>query len=237
MVILGSSFSIYGSNYAYRCSVCGSVSNGARKNEDLERGKFEVLCARCGGESAIQPVDESTAPSPLEIYGASKYMQELCFRGFEHCPVHILRFSSVYGKRLRLYDGEATIIAKLAGWIRNGRRPRLLEDGRQIRDWVYVGDIVATILKLVETQPPAVLINVCSGKPTRLGEACRHIARAMGTQCEPEIIGGYRTGDMRHCLGDCTSLRKLIGRIPITLDEGAELAFAETSAASFSAAS
>jgi dTDP-L-rhamnose 4-epimerase len=152
-------------------------------------------------------------------------MQELCYRGFERAPVNIMRFSSVYGTRLRLEDGEATIIAKLAGWIRAGERPRLLEDGRQIRDWVHVSDIVATVLALARGGATPSIVNVCSGAPTRLVEACDILSKVIASDCRPDIVGGYRAGDMRHCLGDATTLRKLIGRDPIPFSEGAGSAF------------
>lgn len=227
-VVLASSFSIYGSNYRYRCVACGAARDGSRNEANLARGEFEVLCAECGAGTAVEPISNSATPSPLEVYAASKYMQELCFRGFGAAHVNILRFSSAYGTRLRLDDGEATIVAKLAGWIRDGVRPKLLEDGRQIRDWVYVGDIVAAVEALLarEDAGPAIT-NVCSGVATTLVGACSIIAETIGMAIEPEVIGGYRGGDMRHCLGDARGLAELIARTPTTFRDGAALAFGE----------
>jgi dTDP-L-rhamnose 4-epimerase len=225
-IVLASSFSVYGAGYRYRCNRCGGEQGGERQERDLDAGQFEVLCTRCGAELEIQPITEATPPAPLETYGASKYMQELCFRGYAHCPVHIMRFSSVYGTRLRLDDGEATIIAKIAGWIRAGRSPELFEDGRQIRDWVHVSDVVAAATTLLGCDGPAQLVNVCSGTPTTLVEACTHLAELFGVTAPPVVRGGYRPGDMRHCLGDPSTLERLIGRRPLTFREGAASAFA-----------
>jgi dTDP-L-rhamnose 4-epimerase len=225
-VVLASSFSVYGANYEYECRACGAVRNGDRKTEALERGVYEVMCTVCGADADVLPLGESATPSPIELYGASKYMQELCFRGFECCPVSILRQSSVYGTRLRLDDGEATIIARIAGWIRSGQRPQLFEDGRQIRDWVHVDDSVAAILALTSGIPAPPIINVCTGVPTRLAEACAIIGEVVGWPGKPEIVGGYRLGDMRHCLGDPTVLTDLIGRKPISFEVGAARSFA-----------
>jgi dTDP-L-rhamnose 4-epimerase len=225
-IVHASSFSVYGSNYTYRCPDCGTERDGARREEDLRAGRFEVLCARCGAEARIVPITERATPNPLETYGASKYMQELSYRGLTRSPLTIMRFSSVYGDRLRLDDGEATIIAKIAGWIRDGLRPRLFEDGRQIRDWVYVGDIVATVHALLQADAVPPYVNVCTGSPATLAEACALIAAAMRKDCPPDIVGGYRAGDMRHCLGDPSEVTRLIKRRPLPLAEGARLAFA-----------
>lgn len=224
-LVLVSSFSIYGSNYGYRCSICGNEQDASRSVEDLAVGRYEVLCRLCRAECCVLPITEATASNPLETYGASKYMQELCFRGFSHCPVNIVRLSSVYGDRLRLDDGEATIIAKLAGWIRSGVPPQLFEDGRQLRDWVYVADVVDTILALLHNNVPHPVVNICSGVGTTLIDACTRLSEVIGVDCRPNLVGGFRPGDMRHCLGDPSVMRTLLGRDPIRFHHGAEHAF------------
>lgn len=224
-IVLASSFSVYGANYMYKCPTCSKVTTGERQPDALAQGQYQVLCPQCGTVAEIMPITEEAAPGPLEGYGASKYMQELCFRGFSACPVHILRFSSVYGQRMRVFDSESTIIARIAGWITNEQPPKLFEDGRQIRDWVYVGDVVEAILALLTGKAAPPIINVCSGVPTTLVEACNLIAEAIKVQCFPEVVGGFRAGDMRHCLGDSTLLSNLIERSPMQLSIGARLAF------------
>jgi nucleoside-diphosphate-sugar epimerase len=172
------------------------------------------------------PVTEDTPPNPLETYGASKLMQELCFRG-SNLPVTILRFSSVYGRSMRIDDNEATILAKIAGWIRRGERPTIFEDGLQSRDFVHVRDIVDAMLTLLASphgRHPA-LINVCSGEATTLLDACMMVAGAMGRRCEPIVTGVGRPGDMRHCLGATTRVRALLGRPPTPFDVGVREAF------------
>ena len=148
-LVLVSSFSIYGSSYTYVVPSTGKELSGDRRLEDLEQGRFEVYCRETGEEAEIAPIRESATASPLELYGASKYMQELCLKGFSHCPSTILRLSSVYGRRMRWHDSEATIVGRIAGWLSSGQRPQLLEDGRQIRDWVHVDDVVDAILGVV----------------------------------------------------------------------------------------
>ena len=224
--VLISSFSVYGSNYRFRCDRCGHEQNADRRADDMEQRRYEVVCGQCQGACSVLPITEGTCPNPLETYGASKYMQELCLRGFDRAPVTILRLSSVYGQRLRVDDGESTIIAKLAGWIRSGVTPDLFEDGRQLRDWVYVGDVVATVLAALrrETAP---VINVCSGVGTSLVDACEILSDVIGVPCRPRITGGFRAGDMRHCLGDPARMSALLEREPVRFRAGASQAFSE----------
>lgn len=213
-VVVASSFSVYGSSYRYRCTSCGMERNGDRRREHLEARRYEVVCDHCAGDAEVLPLGESGQTTPLELYGASKLMQELCFIGFDACPVTILRQSSVYGRRLRCDDGEATIIARIAGWVRAGNAPPLFEDGKQIRDWVNVEDIVAAVAAILNGVDAPAIVNACTGVPVSLWDACRIVALAVGSRCEPVVVGGYRAGDMRHCLGDPTSFARLLGRSP-----------------------
>ncbi len=225
-VVLASSFSVYGANYSYVCS--NGHLNGAERNEqNMQASRFEVYCSQCGQACNVLPITIAATPQPLELYGASKYMQELSLRGFTSAPSTILRFSSVYGTRLRLNDGEATIIAKLAGWVREKASPVLFEDGQQIRDWVYTGDIVAAALAVLAKPQAPSLVNVCSGLPVTLIQATEILAEIYGNQVTPTIAGGYRFGDMRHCLGDPAELASLIGRQPLSFVEGAAKVFSK----------
>ena len=81
--------------------------------------------------------------------------------------------------------------------------------------------------RLARAEAPAV-INVCSGVPTTLVEACESIADALGVDCPPKVVGGYRPGDMRHCLGDPSALRALLGREPLAFKDGVRMAFGLT---------
>lgn len=224
-VVVAGSFSVYGSNYQYEVAGTGHRIAAHRRLADLEAGLFEVTDPRSGAAATIVPITEAAVPSPLEAYGASKYMQELCFRGFTAAPVTVLRFSSVYGPRLRLDDGEATIIARLAGWVRDGVAPKLFEDGRQMRDWVYVGDVVAAATRILGGAAAPPIVNVCSGVPTTLTDATRILSDLYGRSVTPEVVGGFRPGDMRHCLGDPSTLAALIGRAPVPFRDGAQLTF------------
>lgn len=224
--ILASSFSVYGSSYEHHCLSCGAFNFGCRDPKDMDQGRYEMICSYCSSaDMRLLPIKTTALPSPKELYATSKYTQEILWRALPKKQT-ILRFSSVYGPGMRLNDGEATIIAQLAGSLGRGERPQLFEDGQQIRDWVAVSDIAAVIAKLLDgAQAPAVM-NVCAGVPTTLESACLTLAAALGKEIRPEIVGGWRPGDMRHCLGDHTELSVFLERHPQSLTvENARWAF------------
>ena len=231
-LILMSSFSVYGNAYRYQLADGSSIS-ASRHQQDIDAGRFGVYCPRTGQQGQVCPVSETAALQPLETYGASKAMQELCLAGFNAtnsgaAQTVVMRASSVVGSRMRWFDDDATIIARIAGWLSQGQQPVVFEDGLQARDWVSVEDVTEAIYRLLsETDVPSVL-NLCSGVPTTLLNACHQMAAAIGVSSDPIIKPQARPGDMRDCLGDAGKLTELLGRKPIGFDKAVASMFADS---------
>jgi UDP-glucuronate 4-epimerase len=125
------------------------------------------------------PVREDARLRPLSLYARSKRRAELVAgrlarrHGLE---LVTLRYFTVYGPRQRPDMAFAHFVrAALDG----GEMP-LLGDGRQQRDFTYVGDAVeATALALEDGRPGAVY-NVAGGRPAALADALRVLATELG---------------------------------------------------------
>ncbi|KKW45848.1 MAG: NAD-dependent epimerase/dehydratase [Parcubacteria group bacterium GW2011_GWB1_56_8] len=220
VAILISSFSVYGSGYTYQCLACSAKRDASRSREQLDRGQYEVICDKCGGNTGITPIAINAPLLPLETYGATKLAQERAFvKANTCCNVRILRLSSVYGSRMQLHGAEATILGHIIGQIQKGVGPSFFEDGKQTRDWVWVGDVVDSVRMALGRKGEAIT-NVCSGHATSLLDAARMAASIIGVDVEPVVVGGHRAGDMRHCLGDPSQMQLLIGRSSTKLDDG-----------------
>src|SRR5207245_616160 len=105
--------------------------------------------------------------------------------------------------------------------------PLVAGDGRQSRDFVHVSDIVpAFSLALARTDVADVNLNVGTGRATSVVAIARGLGRALGVPLDPEILGRFREGDIRHCVADITRTQRLLGYVPrVRLEEGlAELA-------------
>jgi dTDP-L-rhamnose 4-epimerase len=197
--------------------LCAVNARSPRYKRVILASSFSVY-----GKNA-ESVGPYTPTGPLEPYAASKLAQELALGDLPH--VSILRFSSVYGSGMRTSDSEATIAAKIAGWISREEPPRIFEDGLQTRDFVHVSDITATIAAILGGKPHPSTLNVCSGTPVTLLDACAAIASAMGKSVQPLVTGEKRAGDMRHCRGDASQLEALLERPSTPFAEGAREAF------------
>jgi len=98
----------------------------------------------------------------------------------------------------------------------------IFEDGEQSRDFVHVNDIVqANLLALEVDSGDYEMFNIGTGRPISIREVSRLLAEGLGKEIEPEIVGKYREGDIRHCVADISKARRILGFEPkVSLTEG-----------------
>jgi dTDP-L-rhamnose 4-epimerase len=199
-LVLGSSMVVYGEG-GYRCRAHGPVRPASRLAADLRAGRFEPGCPRCGHTLHPVAVTEETPPDPRSVYAATKLHQEhLCLASErEGGPaVTVLRYHNVYGPRMPRDTPYAGVAAIFRSALAAGRPPSVFEDGRQRRDFVHVRDVAeANVLALTAAAPVEGVFNVASGEPRSVGEMAATLAAAMGGPA-PEVVGGWRPGDVRH---------------------------------------
>ncbi len=110
----------------------------------------------------------------------------------------------------------------------NDSSPKIFEDGLQQRDFVSVYDLARACRLALETPAAAgEVFNIGSGRACTVRDVAARLARVLGKEhLEPEIVGKYRVGDIRHCFADIGKAQRVLGFSPqVTLDDGmAELA-------------
>jgi dTDP-L-rhamnose 4-epimerase len=115
--------------------------------------------------------------------------------------------------------------------LTRGEAPRVLEDGRQRRDFVHVTDVAAANLLALEAACGRAgtgtleAVNVCSGEPHTVGELATTLAEVMGGPA-PVVVGGARAADVRHVVADPAKARELLGFRAATSFEDGVAAFA-----------
>ncbi len=199
-LVLASSMVVYGEG-GYRCPAHGSVTPGPRALDRLGAGLFEPTCPDCGTELSPQAVPESAGLDPRNVYAATKLNQEhLCaaYARESRSTLFALRYHNVYGPRMPRDTPYAGVASIFRSELEAGRAPRVFEDGRQLRDFVHVGDVArANLLAHAALPDAAGAYNVCSGTPRSVGELARELSAAIGGP-EPRTTGEFRLGDVRH---------------------------------------
>jgi dTDP-L-rhamnose 4-epimerase len=216
-LVVASSMSIYGEG-KYLCSNCGEVSPPPRPLEQLKAKQWETRCPDCGRELTPLATDESKPLQCTSIYALSKKDQEemtLLFGRTYGIPVVALRYFNIYGTRQALSNPYTGVAAIFASRLLNGRSPMIFEDGRQMRDFVSVHDVVqANLLAMESDEADGLALNIGSGSPVSIAEVATELAKCMGEKIPAEITGKYRAGDIRHCFADITAARKILGYQP-----------------------
>jgi len=216
-LVVASSMSIYGEGQ-YLCAYCGDSMPGPRGIEQLAGKRWEVSCPDCGAELTPVPTAEKKPLQCPSIYALSKKDQEeicLLYGRTYGLPVVALRYFNIYGTRQALSNPYTGVAAIFASRLLHLKAPLVFEDGRQLRDFVSVHDAVnANLLAMESPQADGHAINIGAGTPISIREVASALSRAMGLQIFCEITGKYRAGDVRHCFGDISKARELLGYAP-----------------------
>jgi UDP-glucose 4-epimerase len=225
---------------AAQISVVQSIANPQLDNQVNYGGTLHVLeyarakgvkkvvlasSAAVYGDASELPVGEDAPKQPLSPYGVNKYASELAldyYASVHGVPTTSLRFFNVYGPRQDPSSPYSGVISIFTDRARAGRALTIFGDGRQTRDFVYVGDVVRalaaaladgnsrlvanvgmggeiSVLELART-----IVDLCGGRspidhqPARAGEILKSRARVdrlrdvLGVVAETKLVDGLR---------------------------------------------
>ncbi len=222
-LVVASSMSIYGEGL-YRDSKGDLVAGGERSLSQLQARNWELRDAN--GEILVPvPTPETKVPALASVYALSKFDQErLCLLAGRAYGMDALalRFFNIYGPRQALSNPYTGVLAIFASRLLNGRAPLVNEDGHQKRDFVHVTDVARACRLALEAGGAAgEVFNIGSGQARSVTEVACALARALNVEIEPEIVGKYRVGDIRHCFADISKARNLLNYAPrIQFEDG-----------------
>ena len=183
-----------------------------------EAGSSRIVFSSTGGamygETDEIPTPETVPPFPMSGYGQSKFCAERYLGLFSRVygmSTMSLRFGNVYGPRQDPH-GEAGVIAIFCGKFHEGGRPKVFGDGRQTRDYIYVGDLVEAIVSAGDSDAEGE-INIGTERETTVLELIEAVAAAGGKPFEPEFAEA-RLGEVeRSCLA-AGKARDVLGWVP-----------------------
>jgi UDP-glucose 4-epimerase len=173
---------------------------------------FASSCCAAYGE-CDGPAPESAPLRPLAPYGTSKVCGEEYLATWNRLygTAHVaLRLGNVYGPR-QMPHGEAGVVAIFMGLLRDGGTPTIFGEGRQTRDYVYVGDVVDAMLRALERDGG--VYNVGTGVETSVVGLYDAIRTASGIDREPAFAPA-RLGELQRSVLDASLAGRDLGWRP-----------------------
>jgi UDP-glucose 4-epimerase len=166
------------------------------------------------GDNANVPLHEDARPAPLSAYGADKLGCEQHGRVAWHIhsvPNTGLRFFNVYGPRQDPSSPYSGVISIFVDRLRGGRGIDIYGDGGQIRDFVFVKDVVRFLIAAMgKTDADSRVFNVCTGKGTSIRDLADTVGRVLGRK--PAVsVKPPRAGDIRISLGKPEGAAQFLG--------------------------
>ncbi len=188
-------------------------------------GVAKVIFASSGGaiygEQDYFPADEKHPTRPISPYGVAKLSTEqylFYYKAVYGLPYVCLRYANVYGPRQNP-EGEAGVVAIFASRMLKGEHPVINGDGKQTRDYVFVGDVVRANLAALDVSASEIF-NIGTGVETDVNTLFGHIRGLTGSSA-PEVHGPAKKGEqLRSVLGSGKISAALGWKPSVTLEEG-----------------
>ena len=196
----------------YECAQHGVQYPPLRPESQLQARIWEVACPVCGGPMQQLLTDEAIV-KPHNQYAMSKYTQEMIAINLGKrygIPTVAMRYSITQGPRQSFRNAYSGICRIFVTRMLAGHQPVAYEDGGQLRDYVYVGDVArANVLVLEDPRADYQVFNVGGGQATSVLEYSKLAADVLGVDIEAVAPGEYRFGDTRHIVSDISHLAAL----------------------------
>lgn len=167
---------------------------------------------------------------PENIYGFSKLaMDRVAARWYEKhsAPIVGLRYFNVYGpgehhKNECEGNKTASMILQMYQRAKAGEQLRLFKYGEQMRDFVYIRDVIAANLAALEA-PRSGVCNVGSGKARTFNDIVENLGKQLGQSFDVEYIDNPFTFYQTHTEAELSESKAVMGWEPSwSLEKGIE---------------
>lgn len=172
---------------------------------------------------------DRTEPRPTNVYAATKLAQEHLLSAWTSAHdtrVSVLRLQNVFGPGQSLNNPYTGVVPFFARLSRSRQPSEVYEDGRILRDLVYIDDVADALFAAVQ-QPAngSRCLDIGSGVATSIHDLARKIAASFDGP-EPTVVPKFRDGDVRAASCDIDLATNDLGWRPKwTLDDGLSALF------------
>lgn len=168
------------------------------------------------------PVDERHPLQPVDVNGVNKMAGEwyhLVYNNAYGIRSAVLRLTNTYGPRMRVRDARQTF---LGIWIRRlieGRPIQLYGDGKQLRDFNYVDDVVSALMLAASSDDAnGAVFNLGADDPASLRDTAELMIRIFGGGRFEQVPfpPDRKAIDIGDYYADYGKIREAIGWVPGT---------------------
>jgi len=190
------------------------------------------------GGNTRQPFSEHDGVDhPLSLYGATKKANELMAHSYAHLyrlPATGLRFFTVYGP----WGRPDMALFKFTKAMLAGEPIPVYNEGRMIRDFTYIDDIVEGIVRILDVVPrpnpewesnhpdpassdaPYRIFNIGNNRPVELLHFISVLEKSLGVKARLDLLP-MQPGDVPSTMADVNDLERATGFRPkTTVEEG-----------------
>jgi nucleoside-diphosphate-sugar epimerase len=195
--------------------------------EAKEAGVKRVVYASSSsayGDAKMFPQKETHLPVPISPYGVSKLAAEnycVTFAKTFGLETVSLRYFNVFGPRQNPESKYSAVIPAFLFAMMKGRRPVVEWDGKQSRDFTYVGNVVrANLNACVARGVSGEVFNVACGSTVSVIAIVNELNKLLGTHIRPQYAP-KRRGDVRKTCADVGKMKRMlrVGKV-ISFEDG-----------------
>ena len=172
-----------------------------------------------GGSDQLPFKEDDPVDMPLAMYAVTKRYNELQAYAYHklyglNCTG--LRFFTVYGPKGR----PDMALFKFTKAILENKPIEVYNDGKMLRDFTFISDIVSGVVGAIDKPFPYEIINLARGEQVQLLAFIEAIEKALGKKAEKQLLP-MQQGDVPATHGDITKAQKLLGYDPrVSIEEG-----------------
>jgi UDP-glucose 4-epimerase len=200
--------------------------------QSVARGVRKVVYISSGGaiygKPAALPIPETCPTEPECSYGITKLTVEKYLALFNHLhglDYVVLRPSNPYGSRQKP-DGIQGAVSVFLGRVAQGKPIEIWGDGRVVRDYIFVDDLIDGIYKAAVMQTPSRIFNIGSGSGHSLNEIVAVIRQVTGRPVDV-VYKDRRSFDVPTIYLDIFRARQELFWMPaVSLEAGVEKTWA-----------
>ena len=186
----------------------------ACKNTKVKKIIFASSGGTIYGECGSKAPDEKAFANPLSPYGVAKLSVEHYIKAYSELyglKYTILRYANVYGPRQDV-NGEAGVVAIFIGRMSQNKEFFIFGDGKQLRDYVYVKDVVSANIKSL-TKGNNEIINIGTNKTTSVTKLAQELSKIIGYTKKP-VFKPKRNGELLKSFLNISKAKKVLGWQP-----------------------